>query len=77
MNAMKNLDGIKVGGKVLKVFLANYDRNGMIWSSQVPHEEDKDATSKRRANGFREALKDGRSYKDTVGETSYGLFGMP
>ena len=31
MRAIKSLDGIKIGGKILKVSLAQYDRNGKAW----------------------------------------------
>ena len=34
MNAINNLNSIKVKGKVLKVSFSKYDRNGMIRSSE-------------------------------------------
>ena len=75
MNALRNLNGIKVRGKALKVAFSKYDKNGKMWSSQVNNEESKGARSVGNLKGSNGDFRDGRSFKEVVEGLSQYLDG--
>lgn len=66
LNAVRNLNGIKVRGKILKVSISKYGRDSLLWPKQVLHKGIKGAKNVRSAKGAREGHYVARSYIEVV-----------
>ena len=63
---IRNLDGIKIRGKVMNVSLSKYDRHSLLWPSQEGHEENRASKIVGKEKGSMGVPKDGRSFKEVL-----------
>ena len=64
--AVRNLNGIKVRGNMLKVSFSKYDRNGVLRSGQVHHGEIKYVEFLGKVKGSKDGFRYARSFKEVV-----------
>ena len=66
MKAVRNLDGVMIRGRRLKVSFARYDKNGLFQNGSAMAEtmKETDATGEEENHGSNK--RDGRSFKDVV-----------
>ena len=65
-SAIRNLDGVKIRGKVMNVSLSKYDKHGFLWPSQERHEENRAFENVGKEKGSIDVLKDGRSFQEVL-----------
>ena len=65
-SAVRNLDGVKIRGKTMKVSFAKYDKDGKPWNESMLQEDNKLMEKVWIEGNHKENVKGGRSFKEVV-----------